>query len=123
MIERVRCTECGKSNSMPVRFEFEYQTIQCGCCMRNERRSHTWYFCGIQCFHAWFDMVPGDGGVPCPACMTYHPGSQSIRSNGLMLGAGPEKCPVCDGSGRVKETRRFEKCEGMPPFPIEQGLI
>lgn len=97
MINRIQCSNCNKSGTLPLKITYTYKLNSCNECHRNEEAKWKYWFCDLECQSRWWSENRIEiEGFPCRSCLRGGVStgfSFGFESNGA--------CEVCNGTGRV----------------------
>ena len=99
MIEVLKCTNCEKSERLPVILTVMYEVNECDKCHYHRESAWKYYFCNLTCQMDWLvSLNIRVGGVPCRMCVDTKDVPTGFafgyESNGV--------CKTCNGNKRVK---------------------
>lgn len=94
MLELVRCANCSRSGTFKINLVVTYESKNCECCHRLERKTWDYHFCNLSCQMEWIEQKEiVTKGLECQNC----------RSTGFAFGYESNGiCQTCDGIRRVK---------------------
>lgn len=94
MLIAIRCTNCGKTGGLPIKFSATVSDNRCKHCRHSEQKTWNYHFCNVSCHTDWLIGcdVSADG-VECLDC----------RGTGFAFGFESNGvCDTCNGTKKIK---------------------